>query len=125
VLRWNISVYPLADGGLSPATADSPQGIRLAVWQTDWHGLNWLNELARAGNAINLGGNGYPNRYTAQAVFLLPRILEGPPDANQVWWRDEYDSVLPEWAGRTVIDVENAKKCPADEWLLVVAWDES
>ena len=56
---------------------------------------------------------------------LLPRILDGPPKANKVWWRDECDAVRPEWAGRTVIDLESAEKCPANEWLLVVAWDES
>jgi hypothetical protein len=61
----------------------------------------------------------------ATAEFLILRILDSPPLANGVWSRDESDVVLPGWEGRTVIDVERARECPANEWLLVVAWDES
>ena len=125
MLGWHISVYRLADGGQSPATPQSSMGARLAVWQTGWRGLDWLNELVADGKCIDLGGNGYPNRYTATAEFLIPRILDSPPLANRVWSRDESDVVLPEWEGRTVIDVEKAKACPSNEWLLVEAWDES
>jgi hypothetical protein len=45
MLGWHISVFRQTDGGSSPATADSKEGGRLAVWQTDVDGLKWLDEL--------------------------------------------------------------------------------
>ena len=67
MLGWNIGVFKQRDDGASPATAESQHGTRLAVWQTGLGGRDWLEELVRAGKAINLGGNGYPCRYTATA----------------------------------------------------------
>ena len=58
MLGWNIGVYRLKDGGASPATAKSPDGTRLAVWQTGVCGLDWINKLVKEGKAIDLGGNG-------------------------------------------------------------------
>ena len=63
-----LSVYRLKDGGLSPATAETPHGSRLAVWQTGLGGLDWLDELVKAGKAINLGENG---GYHADTRHLL------------------------------------------------------
>jgi hypothetical protein len=79
---WNIGVFKQENDGASPATGQS-RGARLAVWQTGWRGLLWLEELVEAGNAINLGGNGYPCRYTATAGHLIPRIIEKPPEARE------------------------------------------
>jgi len=52
MLGWHISVYRQKDGGASPGTALTPQGTRLAVWQTGLWGLDWLDELVKAGKAI-------------------------------------------------------------------------
>jgi hypothetical protein len=60
MLGWHVSVYRQKDGGSSPATFPTPEGTRLAVWQTGIGGLDWLDELVKAGKAIDLGGNGYP-----------------------------------------------------------------
>ena len=68
---WHIGVYKQANGGRSPATATSSQGRRLAVWQTGLGGLGWLSELVKAGKAVDLGGNGYPCRYTVTAELLM------------------------------------------------------
>jgi hypothetical protein len=65
MLGWHISVYRQADGGTEPATSETSPGTRLAVWQTSFDGLRWLDELAAEGKALDLGGNGYPTRYTA------------------------------------------------------------
>ena len=124
MLGWMISVYRQPDGTL-PATAESPRGARMAVWQTGWRGLDWLNGLVKAGSAIHLGGDGYPFRYTARAKEILPSILSGPPNANATWRHDPGDVLLDEWLGKTTVDDAALGQCSPDEWLLIVAWDES
>lgn len=125
MLGWLISVFRQTDSGSSPARADSGEGARLAVWQTGLGGLDWLDELVKRGHAIDLGGDGYPLRYTARAEHLIPRIAGGPPEARQTWMSGPEDIITDQWAGKTVIDRTAADACGPDEWLLVVAWDES
>jgi hypothetical protein len=127
MLGWHVSVYRQLDGGDSPATFESAQGARLAVWQTDVHGLDWLIELAKQGKAVDLGGNGYPNRYTARTEILGPHILGGSFPANETWLIPE-GSFIPDpaaYAGKTQIDREGTQRCRPDEWLVVEVWDES
>jgi hypothetical protein len=123
MLGWHISIYRQTDGGASPATKESAEGTRLAVWQTGLGGLDWLDELVKAGRAVYLGGNGYPFRYTATAEHLIPRVVDEPPRAHQVWVHEPDDIFTEKWGGRTVID--HAAACQPEEWLLVEAWDES
>lgn len=121
MLGWHISVFRQTDGGSSPARADSGQGTHLAVWQTDLGGLDWLDELVKNGRAIDLGGDGYPNGYTAQAQSLIPQIAGGPPEARATWVYGPNDILTDQWEGRTAIDRAAADACRPDEWLLVVA----
>jgi hypothetical protein len=125
MLGWHVSVYKQKDGSGSPATAQSPEDARLAVWQTGLGGLDWLDELVKAGKAVNLGGNGYPSRYTAIAEYLIPQIIETPPRARADWLREASDIVTDKWEGKTVIDRAVAEHCSPHEWLIVEAWDES
>jgi hypothetical protein len=125
MLGWHISLYKQQDGGTSPAKAESSEGTRLAVWQTGLDGLDWLRELVKSGKAIDLGGNGYPLRFTSTAEYLVPRIIEKPPEARTTWVSGAGDILTDKWEGKTVIDRAAAKQCRFDEWLLVEAWDES
>lgn len=125
MLGWHVSVYRQRDGGKSPATWESAEGACLAVWQTDWDGLKWLDELVKAGKAINLDGNGYPCRYTAMSEHLASRIIPHPPAAREYWLLDAGDYVTDKWAGKTVTYPDIAAQCRPDEWLIVEAWDES
>jgi len=52
-------------------------------------------------------------------------MLAGQPLAREVWISGETDILTSQWAGRTLIDRDEAAKCGDDEWLLVEAWDES
>jgi hypothetical protein len=97
----------------------------VAVWQTGLGGLDWLDDLVKAGKAIDLGGNGYPNRYTAMVEYLVPMIVDGPPRARTPWVSGDSDILTAKWEGKTVVDRAVAAQCRPDEWLLVVAWDES
>jgi hypothetical protein len=125
MIGWHISIYRQRDGGSSPAEFETLEGARLAVWQTSWGGLGWFDELVKQDKAIDLGGSGYPLRYTAQARYLTGRVLVGPPDANETWVRGPQDVVTDKWAGRTVVDGNVVGACAPDEWLIVEAWDES
>jgi hypothetical protein len=78
------------------------------------------------GHAIDLGGNSYPSRFTAQCEQLRAQIEGGPPDANSVWVAGIHDIIdYGKWPGKTTIDKHAFDNCSADEWLLVDAWDES
>lgn len=126
MLGWHVSIYRQTDDdAASPATTESPKGMRLAVWQTGLNGLDWLDDLVKAGNALSLGGNGYPYRYTATAENLIPRILDEPPGARRAWSYEEHDILDEKWEGKTVINHVVAVACRPDEWLLIEAWDES
>jgi hypothetical protein len=125
MLGWHISVFKQRNDGASAATWESEPGSRLAVWQTSLGGLDWLEELVKAGKAISLGGSGYPCRYTATAEHVIPRIIETPPGARTVWVSGAGDIITDKWEGKTVVDSEAAAQCRPDEWLLVEAWDES
>ena len=125
MLGWYISVFRQTDGGSTPANRDAEEGPRLAVWQTGLGGLQWLDELVEAGNAINLGGNGYPYYYTAQAEHIISRVVAGPPLANRDWSVGEFDILLPGWEGKTVIDRAVTDDCRPGEWLIIIAFDES
>jgi hypothetical protein len=127
MLGWHVSVYRQPDGGNAPAEFESAQGARIAVWQTGWYGLDWLNELAKQGKAIDLGGNGYPSRFTAQAEVLVPHITSDSLPANEPWVIPE-GSYIPDpaaYIGKTQIDQQGAQQCRPEEWLLVEVWDES
>jgi hypothetical protein len=125
MLGFHISVYRQPDGGTSPATFESPTGERLAVWQTGLFGLDWLDELAKEGKAINLGVQQLLGRYTARAEHVLPRVTGGPPGAKEIWSSGPFDILTEKWDGKTVIDRSGASACRPDEWLVIEAWDES
>ncbi len=125
MLGWHISVHKQPKGGRAPATFKGAEGICLVEWQTGLGGLDWIDDLVRAGKAIDLGGNGYPYRYTARAEHLRPGLLAGPPCANEMWVCGPDDILTSKWKGQTTKDLEELAKCRPDEWLLIEVWDES
>jgi hypothetical protein len=134
VLGWNLGVYRLpplprrdssTPGREELLRAAREAGPRIAVWQTGIEGCDWLDRLVELGEAVDLGGDGYPNRYAATAKALLPAVLNGPPGAHETWATGLHDVVGPNWEGRTVVDRDAADACDPGEWLVVEAWDES
>ncbi len=79
-------------------------------------GRQWLDDLVRAGKAIDLGGNDYPSRYTAKAEVLAPWIRKYPPGAIL---KAEVP-VSPDDEGQ---DRAATGPCPPEEWLIVEVWD--
>jgi hypothetical protein len=125
MLGWHVSIFRQTKPGASPATVESSQGTRLAVWQTGLGGLDWVQELGKGKQSDRLGGNGYPCRYSATAENLIPQIIDEPPGARRIWASDETNILTEKWEGKTVIDHAAIAACRPDEWLLIVAWDES
>ena len=75
---------------------------------------------------IDLGGNGYPVRYTALAEFVLARLEGEPPEAYPTWvLPEESGQPTAKWLGRTTKYPETIAACRPYEWLLIQAWDES
>jgi hypothetical protein len=124
MLGWNISVYKLEQGAVR-ATTKSPTGVRLAVWQTGLDGLDWIDELVKDGKAMNLGGNGYPCRFTATAEHLIPHFVNGSPEAHSTLSFEGSGILMEGWKNKTAIDQTAIAACRPDEWLLLMAWDES
>lgn len=125
MLGWNIGVYRMTLTENAPSGEGATGGVRLAVWQTGLGGLDWITGLVEADQAVDLGGDGYPNRFKARARHVLPVLLSGPPAAKAVWSVGPEDLLLPGWVGSTTIDKQAMDQCDPDEWLLIEAWDES
>ena len=64
-------------------------------------------------------------RWKMVAEHLVPRFVDGPPEANKHWVCGPNDVLLDGWEGTTLIDRAAIADCRPDEWLLVAAWDES
>jgi hypothetical protein len=118
---------------LSPAVApkDPSKGFLptfnrqvLAAWQTDYDGLDWIEDLVKTGKAIRLRGGGWPSLYTATAENLISQIIDGPPMANDNQNKWVEGDVKPSRVG-TWINRTRAAACPPDEWLRIEAWDTS
>jgi hypothetical protein len=124
-MSFSVSVYRQTNDGSSPATAESSYGTRVAGWHETW--FYWMYELVESGKAIDLGGNGYPSLYTARAEDLIAQIPSCSDDETPE------HRVIVRLKGRVVgssppqheFDPAVVKACRPDEWLLLVAWDNS
>ncbi len=82
MLGWFVCIYRQANSGTLPATNTRQDGKLPAKWQTGLYGLDWLDKLVEEGKVIEVAtNNGYPIRYTTTAKFLIPYIVDNPPNA--------------------------------------------
>lgn len=125
MLGWMIAVHRQASRRSRPAKPASSLGPLVAQWQGGVNAVDWLRALTSTGDAVDLGGNGYPFRLTATAGAVLPVVEAGPPHEQPVWHTDTGDVLTNAWVGHTVFDVEVARACAPNEWLIVEIWDES
>ena len=119
MLGWDIFISRQRDGGSAPATFEAETGAALERWSVHPWGLGWADNLAKAGEAIDLGGNGYPMRYTAQAKVL--RHSRAIP--LRLVWNQAPQALAG--ASPPVARKPSVYDCPPDEWLVVEAWDQS
>ncbi|MGE0560049.1 MAG: hypothetical protein AB7O69_17440 [Burkholderiales bacterium] len=122
MLGWEIFVHRQLPG----ESLENPSNeSRLATWRTSIGGLDWLDKLVKEGKAVDLGGNGYPCRFTAAAKEILPRISRGvPAHTGPAVIGDDY--YLPAgWSEKVQLDRAKVLECPPDAQLVIEAWDQS
>ena len=124
MLGWHVRVCRQQNEGTHPASFGADQGACLAVWQTGVYGLDWIYELVKEANAIDLGGNGYPCEFTATAGHLT-EALKRAPHTNATGVTRERDILSRDYLGKTTVSSEAIGACRPDEWLVVEAWDQS
>ena len=89
-----------------------------AGWIGSMRSLKSRKQSASAETAIHL--NSRPPRHICKRNFLMDLLVP-----KSTWSCDPSDILLPEWAGKTVKDLEALNASQPDEWLLIQAWDES
>jgi len=127
MLGWHISVCKQTDRGVSPATMESAKGERIAAWMTGSGGLTWIDTLVKTGKVIDLGGNGYPLRFTGTAANVVPPIVPEPPEAltGTIWLCETLSAFTEKCSVMTPTGLIESVGCGMGEWLLIEAWDQS
>ena len=119
MLGWDVHVYRQS------GNASESKRLLVARWSTNVFGIRWIDELVKKKKAVDLGGDGYPCRYSVAAGILLPIITAGiPSSASPPVFGEDY-IVPPNWQGNVELDSEHMSECPSDEQLLIEAWDQS
>ncbi len=122
MLGWSIKIYPQ-----SFRIKDIHTEVEdiLVSWKTGLGGLDWIENLCSEGEALSLGGNGYPLEFaiTARALFLA--LEEGVP-AHKAPLVIGDDYISPSgWTDQVEIDLERLIALPPELLLAVDAWDMS
>ena len=113
MLGWQVSINQESD-------------TLIASWCVGIGGLDWLDELVKQGLAQDLGGNGYPCKYSAKAEVILPKILTSLPineNAKPTLGDDYILDTKESWDIK--INQDLIKSCKSSETLSIVAWDLS
>jgi hypothetical protein len=98
----------------------------IASWCVGIGGLDWLDELVKQGLAEDLGGNGYPCKYSAKAEVILPKILTSPPineNAKPTLGDNYIIDTKDSWDVK--INQEEINKSHPFATLIVECWDLS
>jgi hypothetical protein len=121
MLGWEVFVSRQE----TESSLEKQDEVLLARWTTGIRGLDWIDDLIKADKATDLGGNGYPFRYSSTAGVLLPILTGGlPPNSSPAVIGDDY--VLPPgWNGNIELDLAKWSDCPSEERLVIEAWDQS
>lgn len=125
MLGWYFSVCRQKGDGTQPADPHAEQGECLATWQARIRGLDWIEELIELGQCKPMHGYGYPYRTTAQARFVLPQILKGPPHAREHFTAASYEIVVGKPHDGPLVHKDRILACPPDDWLIIQIFDES
>ena len=125
MIGWMIIVSSQTPEERDAEDLEARREAVLAQWEVGPGGIDWIEDLARAGKAEKRHGSGYPNRYVARAGEILPLLSDGPPaHTGPAIFGDDY-VLPPNWKGNFRSDPERMAACPADRLLTIDAWDLS
>ena len=138
MLGWSITVSTLSRDEAYGVDKETLRAATLATWEASIGGIDWIDDLVKAGQATQLASGGYPNLYTARAGDLLPLIESGAfrGPRVRVW------SYLPQYSENQNPLVDTAQgwtyqedqittypdriaACPPDRSLTITVWDLS
>ncbi len=123
MLGWHINVFK-TNLDKFVAYDSSTNELRIASWSTGMNGIDWLKKLSQESLIQELGGNGYPYRFSAKASVIIPKINFDPLISADLIISDQ--CLLDEYERQTLkIDVVKISKCRANDLLLIEAWDQS
>lgn len=121
MVGWWITVFQLTPEEIDAATAPgSRRPFILATWESGLGGIEWLEQLVRAGQARQLLDEGYPCRFVAAARDVLPLLASGAPPFHGGAQRMSGD-----WLRDVELHSERIAACPPDQVLTIDAWDRS
>lgn len=124
MIGFQVRIYRL-QAGASPELDDPDEDLLFATWMTGFRGLDWIEALVKQGRAVDLGGDGYPFKYSATAAVLLPLLATGiPQSGGPLVIGDDY-ALSAGWAGDVKLDQAKVSQCSPHETLVIVAWDQS
>jgi hypothetical protein len=97
----------------------------LMSWSSGIGGLDWLDQLVKDGLAQDLGGNGYPCKYSAKAGVILSKIAPLLPNYAGKFAIGDDNVLVGEKHWEIRVNQPKIDACSPDETLLIEAWDES
>ena len=122
MIGYSISVYEFVEG--MDITSISNDNEALATWSSGgFDGLDWIDNLVSEAKAEDLGGNGYPIYYKAQAQVVLQALAtDTPKNKGQTIMEDE-NVITSDWQSK--IDTSEIAKLKPNQQLIIEAWDLS
>lgn len=118
MLGWEVFVY-------RHRATNPGEGLLVGRWMTGIFGLKWIDELVKAQRAVDLGGNGYPCRYSMAASTFMSVVTNGLPSHDTPPVIGE-DYALPAgWNSEPELNMAVLAECGRDEELVIEAWDQS
>ena len=122
MLGFDIEIYKFTDG--MDITSNKIIKPVLARWTSGgFRGLDWIENLVSEAKAEDLGGNGYPLYYKAQAQVVLQALATDTPKNKGQTIMDDENVMTSDW--RSKIDTSEIAKCKSDQQLIIEAWDLS
>ncbi len=122
MIGYSISVYEFVEG--MDITSISNDNEALATWTSaSFDGLDWINDLVSAAKAEDLGGEGYPFYYKAQAQVILQALATDTPKNEGQIIMDDENVMTSDWQSK--IDTSAIAKLKPNQQLIIEAWDLS
>ena len=122
MIGYSISIYEFIEG--MDITSISNDNEAIATWTSGgFDGLDWIDNLVSEAKAEDLGGNGYPIYYKAQAQVVLQALATDTPNNKGQTIMDDESVMSSDW--RSKIDTSELAKLKPNQQLLIEAWDLS